>query len=306
MEVGPGAGNDSPNMALPRLSGDLAFVVTMTRYEYANVYWMMMELYNIFLTVTFFGKRLSDVNLLILDAHPNSTLDDLFRVPMKSSVRLGHLNQTIPIDTLAITLSRQYSPMLQKIRSPMPLLAEFRTQVLSPFSIRPITGEVRKTRCMTNSLSVLVVWRRDYISHPRNPEGKVARKVSNEGEFLSAIRDKFRNFSIHAVQLDLHPVAEQLKLVAESDIFIGMHGSAFGYVSLMSPGGGVLEMWPQYWGQNWHMEYLATRNGLAYKSWKNKHGEKERKKEWLTEVTPSEILPLIRELTVQICGIHDH
>ena len=40
-----------------------------------------------------------------------------------------------------------------------------------------------------DKLTVLFLWRRDYLVHPRNPSGKVSRKVKNEDELISAVTD---------------------------------------------------------------------------------------------------------------------
>jgi glycoprotein 2-beta-D-xylosyltransferase len=44
----------------------------------------------------------------------------------------------------------------------------------------------RPVNCL--QLNVLILWRRDYVAHPRNKNGTVARKFLNEGEVLEAVK----------------------------------------------------------------------------------------------------------------------
>ena len=121
----------------------------------------------------------------------------------------------------------------------LPLMKEFRHFVLSRFGLT----EQHTRDC--SSLGVLFIWRRNYVAHPRNPSGIIARKISNENEILTASINAFPNWKIKGVQLDRYEIREQLELLCKADIIIGMHGAAFSFAFVLAPGSGVIEMYPR-------------------------------------------------------------
>jgi len=70
-------------------------------------------------------------------------------------------------------------------------------------------------------LSVTFIWRRDYVAHPRNPQGAVSRKIANEDELLRRVRLQLPHASVTGVQIDLYTMDRQLRIVADTDILIG-------------------------------------------------------------------------------------
>ena len=63
----------------------------------------------------------------------------------------------------------------------------FHTQSTLPqsYGIRPSPGP----NC--SKLRMLLIRRHDYLAHPRNPKGAVARKIANEDEVRDALRAAF-------------------------------------------------------------------------------------------------------------------
>ncbi len=76
-------------------------------------------------------------------------------------------------------------------------------------------GIIPEHRLYCQGLNVLFVWRRSYVAHPRNPTGRVVRKVSNEKELLMTIQYKFPKFSVQAIQLENYTMAEQLYTIGK-------------------------------------------------------------------------------------------
>ena len=100
----------------------------------------------------------------------------------------------------------------------IPYIDEFRSFILNGFHIPQ--DHIKK--CKSNQ-TVLFIWRRNYVAHPRNPSGVIDRKIKNEDELLEASRQAFPSFNITVVQLDLLPMRKHCRAISSSDIFIGMH-----------------------------------------------------------------------------------
>lgn len=94
----------------------------------------------------------------------------------------------------------------------------------------------------------------------------------------------------------------QLEVIGNTDIMIGMHGAGFSFVVFMQDGSGVLEMWPKGIQGNWHMEYLAKRNRLYYKSWQDTIEKNEDRKEKKTKISTEVVKKLVEELSASVCS----
>ena len=83
-------------------------MIIICRYEYANVYWTVMDLYNTFLSMKFLGANNSrTIHLLIFDIHSNTPLDRIWEGIFKSVKRFHNLNSSVTFSDLAWTFSAQ-------------------------------------------------------------------------------------------------------------------------------------------------------------------------------------------------------
>ena len=269
------------------------FTIALMRYEFANVYWTIMDLYNLYLTTRLFNKTLSETNVLLIDERPKNHLDDLYKVIYHSRQLHSYPNLTIFKD-LVWMYSRKHGPILKKQES-IPLVQDFRKDALASFGIP--SNHTRNC----SALNILFIWRRNYVAHPRNPSGMVWRKIKNEDELLNATKMTFPSAKVQGVQLDSLPQKEQLALISKTDLLIGMHGAAFGFSLFLPSGGGAIEMFPQYVSANWHMEYLIKWAGVHYKTWKNKDKKLEDTKNRYTAVPPKILTDFFKSLIVEIC-----
>lgn len=276
--------------------------IAVTRYEFANVYWVIMELYDAFLTSQFYGSYPSDANVLLMDAHPKGALDNLWTTTFRRAIPLGSLPHQTTFSQLVWNFPRKFSPFLAhpKNESPhYPLLPHFREFVYNSYNITP-THDLSE-RCSLKQLNVLFIWRHDYVAHPRNPSGIVERKISNEDELIKQASTAFPSFKIRGVQLDHFDISDQLRMISEADIFVGMHGAAFGFLVLLSPERAAIELWPKNHGGNWHMKALAQANHLHYFSWKNQESKYENTKTKSTHIPPAVIQDLLQKAWEKIC-----
>ena len=278
------------------LEQDLTMIIC--RYEYANVYWAVMDLYNTFLSVKFLGANISQTHLLIFDTHPNTPLDGMLTGIFKSVRRFHDLDEIVTFSTLGWIFPRRSSPLMSRFSKTIPYMMEFRSTILDAFHI----PQNHVKRCNSRKLNVLFIWRRDYVAHPRNPSGIIDRKIKNEEEILNASRKAFPTFNITGVQLDLIPIREQFRAIASSDIFIGMHGAAHAFNFLLPRGSCVVEMFPLGFKINWHMEYIAKWSGNHYISWKNKDKKLEDTKNKYTTIPAYTVVSLLKKASKVVCS----
>ncbi len=225
-----------------------------------------------------------------MDAKPQSTLDDLWITGLRA-LRFHSLPTLVRFRDLVWGLGRDLSPLLDKDGKSSPLMAEFRESILTSFDL----PHLHTRDC--DHLSVEFIWRRDYVAHPRNPTGRVTRKIRNEAEILTHAQKLFPGYNITGIELDLLSIRDQLKLLSQTDVMIGMHGAAFGFSLFLPPGGGVIEMYPGR-GQNWHMKRLASANNLHYL---HMMSTKEDKTSGFSTISPTQVEDSLRAVSAKIC-----
>ena len=104
----------------------------------------------------------------------------------------------------------------------------------------------------------------------------VGRQIDNEEAVIEALRSgatagaaSIAAVEVTRVDFARMPVAEQLAVVAATDVLVGMHGAALTYSLYLAPHAGVLELWPKP-VEMWRcFEHMASLAGLAYERWAN-------------------------------------
>jgi len=111
-----------------------------------------------------------------------------------------------------------------------PLIEEFRSFFLSAYGVPAAATLPGRPDCDAMRLSVAFIWRRDYVAHPRNPQGSVTRKIANEDELLRRVKLQLPQARVTGVQIDRFSMEEQLRIVADTDILIG---ESIGHLQLL-------------------------------------------------------------------------
>ena len=245
--------------------------LAIQRFEYANVYWTIIDLLDIFITTQRLGIEPEKLNIVLMDAHPPSSLDPFWSVLFQRLIKLGtddifKQSNNVIFENLVWRYPRVNCPLLDRSPVTPNLIQPFRSFVLKRFGI---PWEPRLRDCGDKKFNVLVTFRRDYQNHPRNLEGIIDRKIANEKDVVNEMENGFPNLNITAAQLDSLPLKRQLELVASADIFFGMHGAAHAFPIFMAPGGAVIEMF-NFQSNNWHMERISTLSGHFHITWVNR------------------------------------
>ena len=132
------------------------------------------------------------------------------------------------------------------------------------------TAGITPRRRSENVRRILLVSRQDYVS----PWGLnlLSRKISNEDEIVAALRSAFPTAEVQAVRLEQWTIEEQVRMVHQADLFIGMHGAALGFSALMPENAAVLELFPRWFLRPHYFETfypLVVGAGLHYRRWIN-------------------------------------
>lgn len=266
--------NPSPSLLLRKRSFQSGQYLAIQRMEYANVYWTIIDLLDIFITTQRMAIQPEKLNIILMDAHPASPLNPfwsvLFQRLIKLTDRIFTESSDVVFENLVWRYPRENSPLLDSNLQSLEYIQPFRSFVLKRFGI-PLKGRMRD--CSQNNVNVLVVFRRDYKNHPRNLNGIIDRKITNEKDVLNELETKFSSkVNIITAQLDSLPLKRQLELVASADIFFGMHGAAHAFPVFMAPGSAVIEMFPLD-SDNWHMKKVSTLSGHFHITWTNRNPE---------------------------------
>ena len=277
--------------------------LAIQRFEYANVYWTIIDLLDIFITTQRLGIEPENLNIVLVDAHPPSSLDPFWSVLFHRLIKLGtddifKHSKDVMFENLVWRYPRTNSPLLGRNQVTPNLIQPFRSFVLKRFVI---PSGPRFRDCGQKKLNVLVIFRRDYLNHPRNLEGVIDRKIANEKDVVNEMENEFPNLNITSVQLDSLPLKRQLELVASADIFFGMHGAAHAFPIFMAPGGAVIEMF-NFQSNNWHMKRISTLSGHFHITWTNTNWKAYNQMTRSTTIPAGVPSTLLRKAIEDICA----
>ena len=276
------------------------FTIAVTRYEYANLYHTMTDWYNAFLLMQFFNHTAYTTNILIVDAHPFGALDHVWTQLFNSTIRLSALPRRTLFKQLVWGIIGYNSLMTTYLSANPPLYEEFRSHFLTSFRI----DESRQLNC--KSPSILFIWRRDYVAHPRNPSGTVSRKISNEEQLVSYVQRNNKNASVHGIQFDQYNMTQQLQFIVKADVLVGMHGAGMTHVLFLPKWAAVIELVPSYWSaSSEHFQAIAAWRNLVYERWMNNDPHAEIPNQ-STNVPPHVINALIKNSLRRLCGSSSH
>ena len=283
-----------------------SFMLAMVRYEYANVYWNIIDLYDAYMTCVVNNRTLGETTIFIVDAHPRGHLDHLWSNSFRDIIRPADLQGRTLFKHFSWLFPRDNSPMLRKDKRQPPGWLAFRQEILAHSSItsepRRCPGGNAAASSKQTVLRVLLIWRHDYVAHPRNPNGLIMRKIKNEAQLERHLKGVYPTFLIRGVQLDALGIEEQLYLLANSDILVGMHGAAMAFSVFMPPGSAVIELYPSYYpGSNWHMEYIALWSGHHYVEWHNKNARLDDKKRGYSTIPTEQLQLLVDKAVKKLC-----
>ncbi|CAH8624059.1 unnamed protein product [Schistosoma curassoni] len=245
-------------------------VFLITRVEYANLYHTMTDWYNTYLTMKLLNLSINNIHLLITDGHPIGNLDEVWYQLFNYSIsRIGayrqitnyiHHNNTnlLPI----LPMNKNYLLHIHKLviipygySSPLyvdkPLLSNMYIEEFRQFLLQSYHYNMNDNLCYKHIVTnyqlpqIIIISRRNYIAHPRNINGHISRKINNELQLLNQLKQLGFTNSLIIDFINL-TISEQLNLIINTDILIGMHGAGLTYSLLLSNTSMLIELFPNY------------------------------------------------------------
>lgn len=271
------------------------WTIAVKRYEYVNLYHTMTDFYNAFLVYKAFNMSLGNITILWIDGHPSGTLDSTWETLFGHVLRAGYIAQPSKFNQMIWGIMGYDSLLSQFERENVPYLEEFRDFFLTRHAVST------KTELNCTNLKMMFLWRRDYVAHPRNPSGSVSRKIANEDELLEKTKKRFPHDNVTGLQIDKLNMQDQLKVIANVDILIGMHGAGLTHTLFLPQHAGLIELYPTYWSNaNTHFKSMARWRNLHYLTWNNIDRSKELQNQF-TIVNVDFIIDLISQMKQKIC-----
>ena len=275
---------------------ELQFTIAVTRYEYANLYHCLTDWFNAFLVMKFLNHTSHDTNILLIDAHPQVHLDNVWNVIFNSSRKLSGLHRRTYFGELVWGIIGYNSPLASVWSTRPPFIEEFRDIFLSRFNI------TQYHRLVCDQPRILFLWRRNYVSHPRNPLGKVSRKISNEAELLHYVSSNMPAASVNGIQIDKLNMQQQLQHIVDTDVLVGMHGAGLSHAIFLPHWAAVVELVPHYWSaESNQFKMIAAWRNLTYERWVNNDPRTELA-HLSTRVQPYIISRLIKKAVAHMCN----
>jgi len=96
-----------------------------------------------------------------------------------------------------------------------------------------------------SSVSLLLISRQDYVTHPRNSAAVVRRKIADEPHLEAALRERNPALRVRSARLEGLSLKHQLQLAATTDVVVAMHGAGLTHALFMPERAAVVEMVPR-------------------------------------------------------------
>ena len=285
--------------SLDELDVENDFTIAVTREDYVNLHNFVRQMYNAFLLMMIFKKQPKEVAILFLDGHPAGMLDKPWYEIFGKVTRAGTLPRPTLYKNIIWGFAESESGLSDLEADHLPYIEEFRSFFLQAFRVR----NSNVLEC--NRVAITIILRRDKVFHPRNKEGIVGRKIFNEHELIEDLIKTFPYACVQAILMDALPLANQLEIIASTDILIGMHGAGMAHTVFLPKHAAILEMFSKGFkeGRPWFICYekIANWRNLIYASWENFDSDKEMPYDY-TIVHREQIVSKVRGLMKALCS----
>ncbi len=244
--------------------GQTLFVVREVG-ESANLFHAMSDFFSAFVSLLIYDLDPDLVQVVILDEHPKSKLDDWWDLVMSRKRKTRHasemLGQKVNFSQAVFPANGYGTLFLADLTSPSP--CSQKTQLLSRFVDFAMSrsGFVRNARLCPQdnaNVKVLLVVRR--LGQGRTSMQRQFKNYKEIHESLSAVK----GLNVTLVDFAELSFREQMQSVVENDILVSLHGASLTHLLWLPSHGGVLEIWPSkesYWRS---YENMCNWLGLKY------------------------------------------
>ena len=110
--------------------------------------------------------------------------------------------------------------------------------------------------------NIVLIDRQPFVSHPRSDPKNLDRQVTkSELNDLKKKLNSIPDVTVNLVRLETMTFAEQLKLIRQTHVLIGMHGAALSHLMFMDEKSHIIEFQEGY--QDF-FEYMSKWKGIDY------------------------------------------
>lgn len=234
----------------------------ITRYEYANLYHTMTDLFNTYQTIRLYD--LENVNIIFLDGHSQSVVDDLWSNLFKTDPKYISSIQPSTCFKDAYLVSPGYRSALSywtmksaaHCRS-SPYVKDFAKFVLERHELSKSSSSIAFSDPITK---ILLVLRVPYQSHPRMERHRVARQLGNKLAVTQMLQS-LPGVQVEIVSFENMSIKEQIEAVQSADIIVGVHGAGLSHVLFARPNTALVEIRPLKMDETEHFEYFSLLRG---------------------------------------------
>jgi len=248
--------------------GHLLFV-TREKGEHVNMYHTLSDWLMTFQTIQMLSLDISSIQIIFLDDHVDGPLDTFWTTvfsPNFKTLRWKDLEGAKMVKN-AIWVPPGYSNiMLSEVTkraapcdSEIHIFNNFADFVLSQYNLGHIEGK---------RISVVFSSRRPYAMKGIDHKF-VGRQLDNEDDVIARMKT-VSAVAVARVDFAQHTIQEQIKLIAEADVLVGMHGAGLSHVAFLPSWGGLLELFPKTQGRWFCFRHIAIWRGLHYDEWTNR------------------------------------
>ena len=142
-------------------------------------------------------------------------------------------------------------------------LMTFRTRALQACSLQDESQEQRKNR---ETRSIVFVKRKPYNRWKGDVSHNFQRVLTNQEDFIKELRSHFPNVIVHDVFMEDLNLCQQMRLVHECDVYIGVHGAGLVHAWWLQDDASLLELVPSNQTGNPSFKTLTLLAGRRYHS----------------------------------------
>jgi glycoprotein 2-beta-D-xylosyltransferase len=244
----------------------------VTRYEYVNLYHTITDWWNAFsvLPRTNYNFLLNEGiskpdRVVFLDGHAQGLLDSTWETLFGEYHYIKHIGVRdggICFERAIFIPPGYKSPLFNaekndhtRQRCPnREMAASFSNFVLEQYDLLRQTEVIRG--------NIVLIDRQPFVSHPRSDPKNLDRQVTkSELNDLKKKLNSIPDVTVNLVRLETMTFAEQLKLIRQTHVLIGMHGAALSHLMFMDEKSHIIEFQEGY--QDF-FEYMSKWKGIDY------------------------------------------
>jgi hypothetical protein len=264
---------DNWKMSQPVEEEDIMTTIFVVREAYANPCWAVIVIYQTWLLIQEFA--IEKFRIVWLDGHAHTPMDSMW--PHLFGPNVYHLKNFINATSrteftksflvqAAPTAMSNEGLKIHKnghVCTPNSRLDQFRNWVLERYGL--LESANHSTAIGVRPKTITLLARRNYVAHPRS-DGIVDRTLHRLNETVVALKERYPNDKVQVVSFESIPVAEQLSIIARTDLLLAVHGAGNVHAIFLQPGSVFVEFFPKGFQSRQRFRFLAQSAGIQYVS----------------------------------------